>query len=321
MNYTIKAKTGNDKLASVYIMDFGDNRLVECVEAKVSELDREEKWVLIISTLFGCPIKCRMCDAGGNYKGKVSYEQMLSQVDFLISRRYPNRVVPVKKFKIQFARMGEPAFNFDVIKLLENLPIYYQAPGLMPAVSSIAPRGSEEFFKHLTDVKNRLYPDGRFQLQFSIHSTDAKKRSWLIPAQIWGLKQISDYGEHFYQRGDRKITLNFAIADSNDIDVQLLSDVFDAKKFLIKITPINPTFRSLENKLIFPNSVFDELDIEQLISKLQQVGFDVILSIGELEENNIGSNCGQFVTRYLRQKQAIDNAYTYELESVEFSML
>ncbi len=315
-NYIIRAKTGNDELASVYIMDFGNGRLVECVEAKEPQLSREEKWVLIISTLFGCPVKCRMCDAGGDYRGRLSYSQMFAQIDFLVHQRYSNNIVPTKKFKIQFARMGEPAFNLDVIRLMEDLPNLYDACGLMPAISSIAPEGCDEFFDRLADVKNRVYANGKFQLQFSIHSTDFRKRSWLIPAKIWSLEQIARYGEMFYQQGDRKITLNFALSEESDIDVGLLASVFDTEKFLVKITPINPTVRSTENNLLVADNNFGILPVENLMEALQRVGFDVILSIGELEENNIGSNCGQFVSRYLNQSLAIDNAYTYKLQYV-----
>jgi len=38
----------------------------------------------------------------------------------------------------------------------------------------------------------------------------------------------------------------------------------------------------------------------------------VILSIGELEENKIGSNCGQFVQRHLNSPLKIAEAYKYK---------
>ncbi len=316
MNFTVKAKTGTDKLANVYIIDFGDSKLIECVESIDPALPREEKWVLIISTMFGCPVGCLMCDAGGDYHGKLSYQQMLAQIDFLVSKRYPKGSIPTKKFKIQFARMGEPSFNPDVITLLEKLPSLYNAPGLMPAVSTIAPKGSEAFFEKLVHIKNRLYPAGKFQLQFSIHSTDPKIRKRLIPIRIWALEQIADYGEKFYRAGDRKITLNFALAKNIPVDVNVLTTTFDSKKFLIKITPVNPTLTSIKNNL---QSRIDPANIsstDKIIEKFQQAGFQVIVSIGNLEENNIGSNCGQFVSRYLNRPSIIKNAYTYKPQPV-----
>jgi 23S rRNA (adenine2503-C2)-methyltransferase len=42
------------------------------------------------------------------------------------------------------------------------------------------------------------------------------------------------------------------------------------------------------------------------------------LSIGELAENDIGSNCGQHVMNYLREKERIEGGYTYPLKPVGY---
>ena len=102
----------------------------------------------------------------------------------------PDRKVPVRKFKIQFARMGEPAYNRHVLEVLEELPGRFDAPGLWPTVSTIAPRGSESFFDGLLDIKEELYRE-RFQMQFSIHTTDVRLRDWLIPVPKWDLARIA----------------------------------------------------------------------------------------------------------------------------------
>jgi 23S rRNA (adenine2503-C2)-methyltransferase len=38
---------------------------------------------------------------------------------------------------------------------------------------------------------------------------------------------------------------------------------------------------------------------------MRSAGYDVILSIGEVEENRIGSNCGQYVTRHLNAGETV----------------
>jgi 23S rRNA (adenine2503-C2)-methyltransferase len=48
---------------------------------------------------------------------------------------------------------------------------------------------------------------------------------------------------------------------------------------------------------------------EELISAFRREGFEVILSIGELEENRIGSNCGQYIQRALRSSTRPDKSY------------
>lgn len=207
----IIAETGRKDIAIVYIVEIREGKLVEFVESLQPPIPREKKWVLLVSTMFGCPVGCIMCDAGGMYQGKLSKEEIFAQIDFLVKKRFPTGKIAVEKFKIQFARMGEPAFDKDVIEVIEELPERYDAPGLIPAISTVAPSGTDKFFEKLLSVKRKKYTKGRFQLQFSIHTTDEEIRDKLIPIKKWDFSQIAEYGEEFYERGDRKITLNFTL--------------------------------------------------------------------------------------------------------------
>ncbi len=309
----IVASAGNPDIAMVYVVDF-DGNLVECVEAIQPPRTREEKWVLMISTLFGCPISCQMCDAGGHYLGKLTESEMYAQIDYLINQRYPDGFVPSKQFKIQFARMGEPALNPEVLNLLETLPMKLNAPGLLPSVSSIAPHGTDDFFERLTDIKNRVYPDGKFQFQFSIHTTDQQLRDELIPVKKWDFHKIAAFGENYFKPGDRKITLNFALAKQSPIQTDILLKYFNPDWFLIKITPLNPTYQAESTGLksyIDPETRTENYPI---LDELREAGYQVILSIGEQEENLIGSNCGQYVQKHLMEHDELSTGYTYQID-------
>jgi len=310
----IVASAGNPDIAMVYVVEF-DGGLVECVEAIQPPRAREEKWVLMISTLFGCPVSCQMCDAGGHYRGKLTESEMYAQIDYLINQRYPDGFVPSKQFKIQFARMGEPALNPEVLDLLETLPEKLNAPGLLPSLSSIAPHGTDDFFERLIDIKNRVYPDGGFQFQFSIHTTDQQLRDQLIPVKKWDFQKMATFGERYFIPGDRKITLNFALAKQSPIQSDILLKYFDPDRFLIKITPLNPTYQAVSTGL--KSYVDPETGSENypILDELREAGYQVILSIGEQEENQIGSNCGQYVQKHLREHGELSAGYTYQIEN------
>ena len=307
------AKTGREDIATVYIAEFGNKKRVEFVESIQPPLSREKKWVLIISSLFGCCINCQFCDAGGNYEGKLSKAELLAQIDYMVTNRYPDRVIPVEKFKIQFARMGEPSLNNNVLDVLTELPEIYDAPGLMPSISTIAPAGADKFFEELLEIKNKLYKE-KFQMQFSIHTTDLEKRNWLIPVKKWDFKAISDYGNDFFREGEKKITLNFALDDTMPVNPQELLKYFSPDKFLIKITPVNPTVKALSHGLTSHNLLKNK--DPKIIKDLNLAGYDVILSIGELEENQIGSNCGQFIENYEQEKRNLKESYNYQLQKI-----
>ncbi len=313
------AEYGNDDIAKVYVAKMreggasGKQHLVEFVESVQPPLPREQKWVLIVSSMFGCPIKCKMCDAGGDFAGKLTSDEILSQIDYMVRKRFPDGNVPITKFKIQFARMGEPSLNLDVLDAMTRLPTEYAAPGLNVSVSTVAPKSyaAHNFFEELIGVKDVHYPGGRFQLQFSIHTTDPSGRDSLIPINKWSFDEIASYGKRFAQpeTGDKKVTLNFAPVKGYPIDASEVRRHFDPERFMIKLTPLNPTVRSKEQELASAIDPEDKCTSDHLVEGFIKEGFDVVLSIGELEENRIGSNCGQFIQRAIQAKGKPKKSY------------
>ncbi|MBN2045039.1 MAG: hypothetical protein JW757_08480 [Anaerolineales bacterium] len=310
----IEAQVGSDDIAVVYVGKFDDGELVEFVEAVQPPRPREDKWVLMLSTLYGCPVECQMCDAGGFYHGKISTERLLAQLDYMVYRHYPDGVIPCKQFKIQFARMGEPTFNPDVLEVLKTLPTHYRAPGLMPSLSTIAPRGVDHFFEQLIEVKNQYYASGQFQFQFSLHTSDQELRKKLIPVKTWSFEEMRAFGDRYFRPGDRKITLNFALAKEIPLRPEDLTPHFSPEKFLIKITPLNPTYTAESHGL---DSYIDTKTGQMsglVVESLEQAGYQVIVSVGDLEENRIGSNCGQYVLKHVMAESKLAGGYIYKIQ-------
>ena len=77
-------------------------------------LPLEEKWVITISTQYGCSIWCQFCDVPRVGPGRnATYLDICDQVATGISLHPEIR--HTKRLSVHFARMGEPRFNFDVI--------------------------------------------------------------------------------------------------------------------------------------------------------------------------------------------------------------
>ena len=238
-----------------------------------------------------------MCDAGQECHGVLNKKQMFDQIDYMVDKRYPDRIIPCEKFKVQFTRMGEPVFNPAVLDVLEELPIRYKAPGLIPSFSTVGPKNSREYLKKLTGIKDRLYADGRFQMQFSVHTTDEVKRDELIPIKKLSFKDIAAFGDNFFESGDRKITLNFIVMEEYPLDPKVIGENFDPKKFVIKLTPLNPTRTAKQNNLKTRLDPQNDKSATGIVEELDALGFESLVSIGALEENEIGSNCGQYVSK------------------------
>ncbi len=292
---------GDDDLARVFVAETADGSRIECVESVQPPVPRDAKWVLIVSTLKGCPIHCPICDAGGNYHGRLTAEEILTQIALLLRRRYPAGPIPVPKLKIQFARMGDPALNDAVLDVLAELPCRFEAPGLLPSISTIAPAGRDGFFAELLRIKKALYAGGRFQMQFSLHTTDPAARRRMIPARTWDFAQMGAYGDRFFSPGDRKITLNFAPAQGLPLEPAALRPHFHPDRFLIKLTPINPTAGAARAARAGLVGVIDEQSPAAnapIVDAFREAGYETILSIGEVRENRIGSNCGMYASRF-----------------------
>jgi len=298
----ILEQSGKPDLAEIFVARMRPDplSLVEFVDAVDPRYPRQEKWVVTVSTQFGCPVQCLFCDSGGFYAGNLTADEILAEIDHVVRRRAPGGRIGASKFKIHFARMGEPSLNPAVLDVLERLPLIYDAPGLMPCIPTVAPRSAGAFFERLLEVKRRLYAQGRFQLQFSVNSTDEGTRDRIMPIRKWTLAEIGEYACRWYEPGDRKVVLNFALSPANVVEAGRIAGHFDPRFSMIKVTPVNPTDMAQRNGFDTVLSAANPRAADRLAGELAGLGFDCVVSIGEEEEIEIGSNCGQAATRIVR---------------------
>ena len=272
------------------------DHFVEFVDGLDPALSREKKWILNLSTQFGCPVNCLFCDAGGGYKGNVSKYVLLEQLRLLLDRHSLELRKNCRKLKVHFSRMGEPAFNPAVLEVLEELPALIPNPELWACVATVFPKTQTEWFSRLLRIKDQKFRK-RFQLQFSVNSTDQKTRRRLMPIEHASLAELAAYGREFWKPGDRKIVLNFALMEGVPVDPKLIAETFTPECFAVKLTPLNPTARGDSAGLFSNVSTSNPARAEELSRGLGAFGFDVIISIGDERENAVRSNCGQAVLR------------------------
>ena len=125
---------------------------------------------------------------------------------------------------------------------------------------------------------------------------------------------MAAYGEKFFSVGGKKITLNFALGKDYILDSHALKGFFNPDIFLVKVTPVNPTFKARQNNI--DSLIVREEKDYPVIDSLKEEGYDVILSIGEWEENEIGSNCGQYIKALDETCHVPEGSYTYKLQDL-----
>lgn len=288
----IISKISIDKVASTYVGYVRNNRknLIEFVDSTPPpQSDRKRKWVIIVSSQIGCALRCKFCDASMYFRGNLDKDEIISQIEYVINNHTTINPHSTEKFKIQFARMGEPALNNAVIEAILDLKSRY--PEYIPCIATTAPIGSEKFFERLLSIKGQF---ADFQLQFSINSTDLYYRDKIMPFKKLPLNWIGRYAQKFYTVGKRKVVLNFALPLGATMDYKIIERYFSPKYCIVKLTPLNPTKNAISSNFNISE------DCEKIHSFLKfhadnllKIGFQSIISIGDMRENTVLSNCGQ----------------------------
>lgn len=240
------------KNGSVYCIELNDGMLIETTDTflpyytkdaigrRQNILDshelgsRAERWMIGVSVMSGCPVRCKFC-ATGQMKGwrNLTWQEITTQVEFIINK---NNINPLdsKEFKINYTRMGEPFLNIEnVRKAIEKISQHY--PNTHHYVSTIGLKNADFGW-----VKDNI------TLQLSLHSLDEKHRNWLIPYK--NKMTISELGS---VRTDSKLktTLNLTLVNEQDFNIDKIKECFDKNNFFIKISPINPNTTSEKNGL------------------------------------------------------------------------
>jgi 23S rRNA (adenine2503-C2)-methyltransferase len=232
--------------------------------------------------------------------------EILEQIRFILADNPGLDASRHPKLKIHFARMGEPSLNPGTLEALLLLAWELPYPGILPSLSTVAPKSPSVtlFFEELAAIKERHFSGGRFQLQFSLHATDEEKRRRIVPIRKWSLEDVARYGERFWRQGDRRITLNFAPARGEVLEAGLLGRLFDPGKFLVKLTPVNPTRRAKAHGADFPWTEAPEPFLSWA-RELEGRGFKVILSPSLPEEIEAETSCGQLWSAALKERATV----------------
>lgn len=195
---------------------------------------RADRWMIGVSTMSGCPVRCKFCATGTMKKCRnLSAQEIVGQIEFVLSKR-SEKFVAAFEHKINYTRMGEPFLNIkDVREAIKCVDTRY--PGTHHYVSTIGIKGSD--FSWIKD---------NITLQVSVHSLTEKKRNWLIPYK--NKLTIKELGQ-IRTESSLKTTVNMTLVEESDFDIVTLKKLFDRDNFFIKLSPINTNEVSENNQL------------------------------------------------------------------------
>ena len=225
----------------------GFNKVIEGVPNTYC-MPLSEKWVITVSTQYGCPMKCTFCDVPNvKFRGNASFQDLYDQFFNAISL-FPHTKY-TERLNLHYARMGDPIFNEEVFKFSEWLiknKRYIADLGLRievihPVLTTSLPRKFKQLEERILrwcEIKNDLY-NGQAGLQFSINSTNEDQRTEMFGDQQLHLTELAKIASKMPNPVSRKYCLNFAYSTDFEIDAAFLQEHFDPNKFMCKITPIH----------------------------------------------------------------------------------
>jgi 23S rRNA (adenine2503-C2)-methyltransferase len=188
--------------------------------------DRTERWMIGVSCMSGCPVRCKFCATGRLKKYRnLTCQEIINQIYFIQSKNDDYDFFEAEEHKINYTRMGEPFLNIDHVRNAIGI-IEHNFPGTHHYISTIGIKGSD--FSWIEE---------NVTLQISLHSLSEKNRNWLIPYK--NKMTIKELGK-IRTNSNLKTTVNLSLVDISDFDIELLKEFFDPEYFFIKLSPINP---------------------------------------------------------------------------------
>lgn len=254
-----------------------------------------EKWVVTVSTQYGCSMGCEFCDVPRVGPGRnATFYDLTGQIIAAI-RLHPE-IETTKRLNVHFARMGEPTWNPHVLDCGKWLHTHMNDTfHVHPVVSTMMPKNNEwlkTFIHTWMRMKNRLY-GGEAGLQLSINSTDPLERDRMFRKNACSLDGIARIMDGIVPVG-RKITLNFAVA-GYAIDPNVLKHYFDPAIYVIKLTPMHKTDTARANGIRTDGDYTDFHPYLHHEEALKSAGYDVLTFIASEEEDLGRITCGNAI--------------------------
>ncbi len=238
---------------------------------------------LCVSTQVGCAVGCVFCMSGRNgLQRQLGSAEIIAQVVLARQRRNVNKVV--------FMGMGEPAHNLDnVLEAINVLGIQGNIGHKNLVFSTV---GDLRVFERLPQEKVKP------ALALSLHTTDAKLRSKLLPhAPAIPIEELIQQAEVYARTTAYPVQYQWTLIEGvNDNDDELirLIKLLSGKYAVMNFIPFNE-IDDLNYRRPSPER------IAQMAHKLHSNG--ILVRIRDSAGQEIEGACGQLRARLTKEKK------------------
>lgn len=308
-----------------YLVTTEDNHYLECGDVFMA---REESYgtrpyrfvdfqapsdnnkrVMTICTIAGCPMNCSFCASRRSFKRKLSQEEIIEQVDFMINNGIscgrdsdPNNS---QEFRILYTRMGEPMLNVEAV--INSIKVFISRyPGVIIGMSTCGIRqGLEKLLE-----SPELLP--RIDMQISFHSTENSERDILFGVKtgvnIMDIAEIAEFSKRWFNLSGKKLCLNIILFEGYSYDIGLLMRYFNSEHIWLRLSPWNevPNIKMqglLKEEDVINKKPLSSQYLKNIIREIEAFGIAYAYAPAIDEEIKHNVACGQALVAFLGGKK------------------
>ncbi|PLW80548.1 23S rRNA (adenine(2503)-C(2))-methyltransferase RlmN [Candidatus Woesearchaeota archaeon] len=265
---TVESKDGTKKL----LLELDDGNLIESVIIP----QKNDKYTFCISTQVGCAMGCKFCATSKlGFKRNLTSDEIVEQVLSM------HEIIGKKPHSIVYMGMGEPMNNLEnVIKSIKKLnhPKIYNYSERKITISTCGVIEGMELLRRKTNSF----------LAISLHGTDDKKRSELMPINNkYNMKDLVGLTNFFPRNKKEKVMIEYLLLkgiNDSDEDLRNLKELFSKDNVMFNLIKYN----NVKDSNLEPSG--DET-FQRFSEELIKAGFKTF--IRDSRGDDIAAACGQ----------------------------
>ncbi len=264
------------------LLELPDKNLIEAVI-----IPAEGRMTGCVSTQIGCKFACCFCASGlSGFKRNLDTADILDEMIYL-----KNNSCEKKLTHLVFMGMGEPLDNYD--NLMRSIRIINSKDGLNIGSRRI----TISTCGLIPGIKKLSGENLQVELSISLHSTDDKIRSMLMPVnKVYPLGSLISACKDYIRKTNRQITFEYIMLKGINSDLKSAEKLgrimADLRLCKVNLIPFNPV---LEMSFESPG----KMDVLMFKSYLLKRGLNVTLR--KERGRDIDAACGELRLRYAKK--------------------
>lgn len=277
-NFKILKKQESSDGTKKYLFDVLDGNAIETVL-----MEYHHGRTICVSSQIGCKMGCKFCASTGiKFIRNLTSGEIVEQI--LAVQRDEN----VRISNIVFMGIGEPLDNYD--NVLNAIGIINNSKGLNIGARHIS-ISTSGIVPKIYELAERDY---QFTLSISLHATNDKKRSEMMPVNnAYNIEELMKACRYYIGKTNKRISFEYALAKDNNDNLDDAKELVKLLKGMlchVNLIPINKIengkyVKSTNENIIKFRDYLNSKGITATIRR--ELGSDIDAACGQLRRKNL----------------------------------